>query len=407
MANFFKDLRNNENLMNDFHYETKEKFLQKYNFSEQEYKETAALDDKKYSDTEIIASINTVWEILDLEEFELAVSEYKEDDDTISLGFNLIDRQGGNLGNIESEHFSSLASVIDRMDSYHEDYLYRPFEERKEANEPIPQNDWDRKILMFLESDYCTDLLYSITPSVYENYIHRLNENRENKGNEFDDLKYLIDKDIALKILNTESAVQMLEYDGRIFLSHYDTTESKEELLEEILEYENQGQDADYTDANFSILASYREVIESEFGMVLDDMNDIGIYSENDEYNFYLSEYDFEYLGAEDTLQKCKDNILNKCEENAKFEYMLLDRLRTDCDYYLGNGNRNEKNLWAGNVEEQIEKMKELYNSLPVKPDWLSMNDILNYESLMQNTMSMEEMQDLLNDTMTLNEIDI
>ena len=29
------------------------------------------------------------------------------------------------------------------------------------------------------------------------------------------------------------------------------------------------------------------------------------------------------------------DDILNKDE---KFRYMLLDRMRTDCEYYLGNG---------------------------------------------------------------------
>lgn len=40
---------------------------------------------------------------------------------------------------------------------------------------------------------------------------------------------------------------------------------------------------------------------------------------------------------------------------DKKYRYMLLDRMRTDCAYYLGNGNRQVKHLWAGNVEEQIE----------------------------------------------------
>ena len=39
------------------------------------------------------------------------------------------------------------------------------------------------------------------------------------------------------------------------------------------------------------------------------------------------------------------DDILNKDE---KFRYMLLDRMRTDCEYYLGNGGRNARDLWAG-----------------------------------------------------------
>ncbi len=68
-----------------------------------------------------------------------------------------------------------------------------------------------------------------------------------------------------------------------------------------------------------------------------------------------------------------------------KFNYMLLDRLRTDCDYYLGNGNRNKKCLWAGDEEKQIEKMKELYNSFSDddKPEWITLEEIEKYEKEM------------------------
>ena len=50
-------------------------------------------------------------------------------------------------------------------------------------------------------------------------------------------------------------------------------------------------------------------------------------------------------------------------------EYRLLGRLKADCDYFLGTGGRAEKHLWAGNVREQIAKMRELYAALPEKPD--------------------------------------
>lgn len=68
-----------------------------------------------------------------------------------------------------------------------------------------------------------------------------------------------------------------------------------------------------------------------------------------------------------------------------KFEYQLLDRLKMDCDYYLGNGNRYAKHLWAGNEKEQIEKMKELYNIFPEdqKPEWLTLEQIEEYEKQM------------------------
>lgn len=45
---------------------------------------------------------------------------------------------------------------------------------------------------------------------------------------------------------------------------------------------------------------------------------------------------------------------------DSKFNYMLLSRLQSDCDYYLGNGNRCARQLWAGNEQAQIDKMREL-----------------------------------------------
>lgn len=65
------------------------------------------------------------------------------------------------------------------------------------------------------------------------------------------------------------------------------------------------------------------------------------------------------------------------------FEYQLLDRLRTDCNYFLGAGSRSEKHLWAGSVHDQIAKMRELYDLLPEKPEWLTPDDISKYAQRM------------------------
>lgn len=74
-------------------------------------------------------------------------------------------------------------------------------------------------------------------------------------------------------------------------------------------------------------------------------------------------------------------------EEDYSHSYMMLDRMRSDCDYFLGNGNGNEKRLHQGSVEAQIAEMKKLWNSFPkdAKPEWLSMSDILEYETKMKN----------------------
>ena len=64
-------------------------------------------------------------------------------------------------------------------------------------------------------------------------------------------------------------------------------------------------------------------------------------------------------------------------------EYRLLDRLRSDCEYFLGVGNRAEKHLWTGSVRAQIAKMRELYDTLPEKPEWLTKEVIDDYAERM------------------------
>ncbi len=69
-------------------------------------------------------------------------------------------------------------------------------------------------------------------------------------------------------------------------------------------------------------------------------------------------------------------------KHDEKFRYMLLDRMKMDCLYFLGNGNRCKKYLWAGDEAEQIKYMKAIYNSLDddKKPEWLSMEEITEFE---------------------------
>ncbi len=86
---------------------------------------------------------------------------------------------------------------------------------------------------------------------------------------------------------------------------------------------------------------------------------------------------------------------MNKYEEylktknwDIKFRYMLLDRMRSDCDYFLGYGRFYVNHLWAGNVVDQIGYMKALWESFPagMKPEWLTMEQINSYERQMLAT---------------------
>lgn len=73
-------------------------------------------------------------------------------------------------------------------------------------------------------------------------------------------------------------------------------------------------------------------------------------------------------------------------KHDEKFRYRMLDRMRCDCDYYLGYGNRQAKHLWALNESDHIEYMKALWNSFAEdqKPEWLTFEQILEYEKKMK-----------------------
>lgn len=71
--------------------------------------------------------------------------------------------------------------------------------------------------------------------------------------------------------------------------------------------------------------------------------------------------------------------------KDKAFEYSMLGRLKSDCDYFLGNGYGYEPHLWAGTVEKQIAEMKRRWLEFDEdeKPEWLTMEDIEKYERRM------------------------
>lgn len=72
-------------------------------------------------------------------------------------------------------------------------------------------------------------------------------------------------------------------------------------------------------------------------------------------------------------------------ESPHRFNYMMLSRLQSDCEYFLGYGNRNKSRLCGGSVQEHIKKMKKIHDSFPdgEKPEWLTYDGILDYEHRM------------------------
>src|SRR5699024_8083077 len=102
-----------------------------------------------------------------------------------------------------------------------------------------------------------------------------------------------------------------------------------------------------------------------------------------------------EYVGNHEPLLKWPEvekrihvliamgQYLDGTEQQAQASYKLLGRLKADCEYFLGAGQRNEKHLWAGSVRAQIDKMEALYEALSEKPEWLTSEMIDNYRERM------------------------
>lgn len=121
-------------------------------------------------------------------------------------------------------------------------------------------------------------------------------------------------------------------------------------------------------------------------------LNEIKTFNDKTIRDSFLNMCELEQISIRNqiqVLQECRrltgKEPLTENNTDSEYQYMLLDRLKTDCEYFLGNGNRNEKHLWAGSVDAQIKEMKKIWNSLKEKPEWLTMEDINNYEKLMKD----------------------
>ena len=71
-------------------------------------------------------------------------------------------------------------------------------------------------------------------------------------------------------------------------------------------------------------------------------------------------------------------------KHEPRFRYMMLDRLRQDCEYYLRIGG-SANCLWAKDEKAQIANMKALWKTFEPEdtPEWLTWEDILEFERKM------------------------
>ena len=93
--------------------------------------------------------------------------------------------------------------------------------------------------------------------------------------------------------------------------------------------------------------------------------------------------------GEPDSPIEGEYTIIDEYKENPhRHQYMMLDMMRSRCDYYLGHGNRHPKHLYGDDVASHIAEMKRMWNELPddAKPEWLTWERILEYEEEMSGS---------------------
>lgn len=84
-------------------------------------------------------------------------------------------------------------------------------------------------------------------------------------------------------------------------------------------------------------------------------------------------------------MSKLQEKLKVKFDDTDR--YLFLSRMQVDCVNYLNEDNKQtfkeSKYLVMGNVKDQIEEMKHLYDELSVKPVWCTLEDIKHYEEEM------------------------
>lgn len=231
-------------------------------------------------------------EILNVYDFEIII-DINEDLDKV---FRLHDIQGGNLGEIDKETFFTLADIIERLDLYHQDYVYNPLEIKQNDNVKIQKDDWELITKRYLENDEIAKVLSEIHTKEYSDLISK------KEKFEIQDIIKILDEDeqfyknVCEKYVETMLKEMLLEIDDKILHIYI-----KDEYidLKENGEINSQNY-KDYLDENFEIYKYnfyqdlYNSVIKNEIAY---DLNDLPLFNYNGKWEFYITFKELKKMG--------------------------------------------------------------------------------------------------------------
>ncbi len=233
-------------------------------------------------------------QLLHVYDFQLVIG-INEDLENI---FKLKDIQEGNLNEIEQEEFYTLADIIERLYSYHQDYVYNNLEMKQEDNIKLKKDDWDLVTKRYIESDTVAKVLSEIHP---KEYIELTDKKDNSKICKIQDIINILDdekfyKSVCEKYVGTMSKEMLFEVDNNIV--HIFIEDEYIELKEkgEI----NSKNYKDYLDGNSEVYEYdfyqdlYNSVIKDEIAY---DLNDLELFDNDGKWNFYITFEELKKMG--------------------------------------------------------------------------------------------------------------
>ena len=231
-------------------------------------------------------------QMLQVYDFELIVDINKD----LENVFRLNDIQNGNLNGIEQEEFYILSDIIERLDTYHQDIVYTPLENKQSNNEKIAKDDWDLVAKRYLENETVVRVLNEIDTKKYVDLI-----SKKEKFHIQDIIKILDEdeqfcKNVCQKYIDTMSKEMLLEIDNIIL---HIFIEDEYINLKEEGKINNQNY-KEYLDEDFDVYEydSYQELYNSVIkAEIAYDLNDLALFDENGNWDFYITFEELKKVG--------------------------------------------------------------------------------------------------------------
>lgn len=265
-------------------------------------------------------------QMLQVYDFELIIDINKD----LENVFRLNDIQNGNLNGIEQEEFYILSDIIERLDTYHQDIVYTPLENKQSNNEKIAKDDWNLVAKRYLENETVVRVLNEIDTKKYVDLI-----SKKEKFHIQDIIKILDEdeqfcKNVCQKYIDTMSKEMLLEIDNKIL---HIFIEDEYINLKEEGKINNQNY-KEYLDEDFDVYEydSYQELYNSVIkAEIAYDLNDLALFDENGNWDFYITFEELKKVGygfmVKDQFPLIENYAVPEDKIFEFFDYFSLEQL--------------------------------------------------------------------------------